>query len=167
MSARTGATVRLEPMAEGDFQRSLQRAIPRHAADAVRRGLWTQDRSLEASADEFNQLLPNGRETPGKRFANVVDVQSGRIVGETWYTVETQGGKARFWIDWIWVDPERRRNGYAESTLRLLEEEARRQGADRVGLSVWFDNAAALALYAKLGFTATDTRMTKPVRPLR
>lgn len=156
-----GARVRLEPMSEEDFQESIRRSIPRHAADYVRRGLWAGDASLERSEKEFAQLFPNGRETPDRHFANVFDAENNVRVGETWYLAQEQGGKLRFWVDWIWIDPQHRREGYASATLRLLEVEAERLGADRVGLSVWFDNPGAIALYSKLGYAPASMWMMK------
>jgi len=60
-------------MSEGDFQESLDRAIPRHAAEQVRQGLWTKEDAVEASRLEFDQLLPLGRETADYHFCQVVD----------------------------------------------------------------------------------------------
>ncbi len=163
MSTRAPKSIRLEPMSEADFRDSTQRSIPRHAADYVRRGLWAEEGSLEASRREFAELLPQGRETPDRHFANLVDPESGQRVGETWYLVQQRAGKVRFWIDWIWVDPNHRRKGYARAALLLLEEEARRKGADRLGLSVWFDNPGAIALYQKLGYAPASMWMMKPL----
>lgn len=153
--------IRLEPMSEEDFQESVRRSIPRHAADYVRRGLWAQEKSLESMKEEFSRLLPNGRETLNRHFAKIIDAEKSLRVGETWYLAQEQGGKLRFWIDWIWIDLEHRRKGYATSTLLLLEEEARKLGADRVGLNVWFDNPGAIALYSKLGYVPASMSMMK------
>lgn len=155
--------IRFEPMNERDFQDSVQRSIARLAAEYVRRGLWVEESAIGASRKEFARLLPNGRETPDRYFVNVVRAEGGQRVGETWYLVQEQGGKLRFWIDWIWIDPEHRRKGYATATLARLEEEARNRGADRVGLAVWLDNPGAIALYSKLGYVPASMWMMKPV----
>jgi ribosomal protein S18 acetylase RimI-like enzyme len=154
---------RLEAMTEEDFQESLERSIQRHATEYARRGLWTEDAALEASRLGFALLLPQGRATPHRRFCNVIEETLGSRVGETWYTVEEKGGKVQFWMDWILIDPPHRRRGHATRVLGLLEEEALRLGADRTGLSVWVDNPGAVALYAKLGYVATNMRMMKPI----
>ena len=158
--------VRLEPMSEEDFQKSLARDIPRYAEELVRRGLATEDHALEASRTDFTQFLPNGRETPHHHLSNAVDDAVGARVGEAWYTVQERGGKTQFWIDWVWIEPKHRRQGYATQTLRSLEEEARRAGADRTGLSVWTDNPGAMALYSKLGYTTVHMRMSKSLSPV-
>ena len=128
MSASAPKSVRLEPMSDADFRDSVQRSVTRHAADYVRRGLWAEAGSLEVSKKEFAELLPQGRETLNRYFATGVDQKTGQRVGETWYLVQPRAGKVRYWIDWIWIDPNHRRKGYAVATLQLLEEEARRRG---------------------------------------
>ena len=163
MSARAPKSVRLEPMSDVDFRDSVQRSVTRHAADYVRRGLWAEAGSLEVSQKEFAEFLPQGRETPNRHFASVVDPETGQRVGETWYQIQPRAGKVQFWIDWIWIDPDHRRKGYAVATFLQLEKEARRRGADRVGLSVWFDNPGAIALYQKLGYAPASMWMMKPL----
>ena len=49
--------------------------------------------------------------------------------------------------------------------MRQLEELARSLGSDRIGLDVWMDNPGAIALYSRLGFTASSMAMTKPLAP--
>lgn len=157
--------VQLEAMSEEDFEASISRGIPRHAADQVRRGLWTEDEAEQASRADFAELLPQGRETPHHHFCNIVDEKAGSRVGETWYSVRMKGGKTQVWVDWIWIDPPFRRRGHASNVLRHFEEMAAKLGADRIGLHVLSDNESALALYAKLGYRTTDVRMAKILNP--
>ncbi|EQD50355.1 GCN5-related N-acetyltransferase, partial [mine drainage metagenome] len=135
------------------------------AADQVSRGIWTEEEASEASRAEFAELLPQGRETPHYYFSNIVDEESGSRVGETWYSVRAKGGKTQFWIDWIWIEPQFRRRGYATQVFRHLEEEAGKMGADRIGLHVLTDNDGATALYSKLGYRTTNLRMAKILGP--
>jgi len=51
------------------------------------------------------------------------------------------------------VDPAHRRRGLAQSVMRALVERAAELGATNLYLQVETDNTAALALYARLGFT--------------
>ena len=151
-------------MNEAEFQASLERAIVRHAEYGSARGTWTAEAALDASRAEHAELLPNGRATPGRHFCRVVDDRDGRVVGETWYRAHEQGGRAQFWVDWIWIDPAHRRKGYATRLLLLLAAKAEQRGADQLGLSVVADNTNAIGLYAKLGFTVTRMQMTKRLR---
>ena len=111
--------------------------------------------------------FPQGRATPGYRFCHIVDDASGVRVGETWYQVGRRVGTTFAWIDWIWVEPEHRRHGYAQAAFRLIEAEAARAGADRIGLFVYEDNPGARALYDRLGYRPTSHRMEKPLAPAR
>ena len=153
--------IRLVPMDEAEFQASLERGIRRHAEDGVGRGSWSEQVALEASWDEFAQLLPQGRETSNRHFVLVIDAEHDRKVGEAWYLCKQEVGRVNFWVDWLWIEPEARRKGYATSVLRLLEIEASAAGADRIGLGVVADNAAAMALYSKLGFRPARLHLEK------
>ena len=142
--------IRLDPMSEGEFRASLARAIPRHAAEEVRRGHWTEEEAAGSSQTDFSQLLPQGRETPNFHFCWIVDEESGTRVGETWYNMQTKGGKMQFWIDWVWVEPQFRRRGYATRVFHHLEEQAARVGADRIGLHVLTYRAKGRVPYPSL-----------------
>ena len=105
--------------------------------------------------------FPRAGRTEGFDFRNIVDGDSGARVGETWFSAQPIGGKVQFWVNWIWVEPTYRRRGIATLTFRLLEEEAIRAGADRVGLYVHAENEGAQSLYRRLGFAPTGIRMSK------
>lgn len=132
----------------------------------MERGLWTEERSLETSRTLIERLLPQGRETPGCRFYVIVS-EDGTRIGETWYSLEEEGGKKRFWVEWITIDPPYRRRGYASDALRLLQDEARGLGADSIGLNVWADNPEAIRLYSKLGYTVLNMSMSKSTASTR
>ena len=56
------------------------------------------------------------------------------------------------------VDPDRRRSGLGGVLLKALLQRARQQGAVHATLEVASDNVAALALYARNGFSTAGTR---------
>ena len=151
--------IRLEPMSEAQFQESLEQGIVRLAAEMTRRGHWTEAESRESARSEFAQMLPEGGRTANRRFRVIVDAESGRRVGETWCTVRPYGGKVQYWVDWLGIDAPYRRQGFGRAALRALAEEAARDGADRIGLSVISDNGPARALYEQMGFRDETRRM--------
>jgi len=153
--------IRLQPMSETEFGTFLERAIPRRAERYARRGVWAEEQAVAASRALYSRLLPNGLHTPGHHFCHIVDQAAGTRVGEVWYKAGDEGGVVQFWIEWIWVEPEHRRRGFATGALRLLEQEARRLGATRLGLDVWLDNPGAIELYRKMGYSATSMSMVK------
>ncbi len=67
-----------------------------------------------------------------------------------------QDAKAR--LVSIGVTPEVRGRGAATALMRALEQEVVRRGADRVGLSVFADNARAIRFYEKTGWELAATR---------
>ena len=156
--------VRLVPMTEDDFREAMARAIPRHAANSVRRGHWREEAALEACRREIAERHPQGVRTPNQFFAKIVNEDDDTRVGETWYSSEEQGGKIRFWVDWIWIEPEYRRRGFATQVLELLAKEAVQQGADRMGLYVYTDNPGAMSLYTKLGYVTETMGMIRDLK---
>ncbi len=157
--------IRLQPMTEEQFQAYLERAVVRRAERSVSRGLWRESAALEAGREAIAEWLPQGLHTPHHYFVHLVDERTGKRVGEAAYSVTEKGGKVQFWIDWLCVDPEQRRKGYATEALQLLGEKAAEAGADRVGLDVFADNPVAQALYARLGFVPLATAMVKLLDP--
>jgi len=73
---------------------------------------------------------------------------SGRIAGYVGLVAEGGTGKVAF----LAVQPEFQRRGLGEAMLRWSLHWLRRQGTRRAKLIVRADNAAAIALYRKLGF---------------
>lgn len=61
----------------------------------------------------------------------------------------------------VYVDPAARRTGTGELLVRAFLDRARRLGAPRVVLSSATSNAAAQALFARLGFRPTMVEMTR------
>jgi len=154
-------------MDAAEFEKFLARGIPRRAERFVARGIWREPAAIEASRAVYARVLPAGVATPHQHLCHLVDEATGARVGETWYSSEEEGGVVQFWIEWIWIEPEFRRRGYATAALRLLEEEAHRRGAPRIGLDVWTDNPAALELYQKLGYSPANMSMVKRIEPSR
>src|SRR5690242_4779559 len=62
---------------------------------------------------------------------------------------------ARTWLGGVGVVPAHRGSGVGEALTRMLLEQAREAGAREMVLEVIVENAPAIALYEKLGFTRT------------
>ena len=155
--------IRLVPMDETDFARPLARAIPRRAERYVARGVWREERALDASLQLYAQLLPQGGSTPHPHFVRVEESSTETTVGEAWYDTEEVAGVVPFWIEWITIEPEHRRKGYASAALDLLEQDARRLGAARTGLDVWSNNPGAFELYRKQGDRTIRQSLVEPL----
>ncbi len=149
-------------MTETEFARFVADAIPGYAADKVASGQWAEAESLELSRAALDELLPQGLNTPGNHFFNVVD-GAGRPVGSLWIAAKEQAGRRIAYIYDIRIRPECRRRGHATRALRAAEDEARRLGLGGIGLHVFGHNPAARTLYEALGYRATNINMFKPL----
>ncbi len=157
--------VRLEPMTREQFRASIESSIVRIAEENRSLGLWEGGLAEATARGEFDQLLPQGFETPGFSFWTIVDNRSGVRVGEAWSSVDTKGGRPHFWVHWLFIDPAHRRRGYARDSLEELGRRAQAAGADRIGLHVLADNAPARSLYDKMGYRPTSLRMAQRLPP--
>lgn len=67
----------------------------------------------------------------------------------------------------LYVLPEHRRRGIGTALMRCAESWARARGDRQIGLQVYQNNKAALALYQHLGYQSESLWMAKPLhRPL-
>jgi ribosomal protein S18 acetylase RimI-like enzyme len=154
--------IALEPMTQAQFDAWLSRAIAEYAQDHVVDGRWSEEEAVEKSRAEHDQLLPQGLKTPDHHLWSIVSASDRKAVGILWVAIR-QTPKPNAFIYNIEIFPEFRRRGFAEAAMRMLEVEARRMGAETVRLHVFGHNTAARPLYEKLGYTATNIVMAKPL----
>lgn len=154
----------MRPMTETEHRAWLARIVPAYAADKVESGQWSQDESLAASAREFDELLPQGPATPDNFLYTLLDAE-GRAVGSLWFALRTKFNARIAFVYDVEVAPEHRRQGHAWRAFQALDDEVRALGLSGIALHVFGHNAAAQALYAKLGFRATHVSLFKPVDP--
>jgi ribosomal protein S18 acetylase RimI-like enzyme len=83
--------------------------------------------------------------------ASLVAVERKRPVGLA--NLGRRGG--RTWLGGVGVVPDHRGSGVGESLTRMLLDHAREAGGREMVLEVIVENAPAISLYAKLGFTRT------------
>jgi ribosomal protein S18 acetylase RimI-like enzyme len=152
----------LRAMSLPEYERWLEATIPAYAADKVASGQWSQAESLARSKKEYDELLPQGRGTADNHFFTIVDAQSA-AVGVLWFAVKTRFDARIAYVFDVAVQPERQREGHALRAFVALEDEVRRLGLSGIGLHVFGHNTGAHALYARLGFAATNISMFKPL----
>lgn len=153
----------LSPMTETIFKPYYDAAVAGYAQEHVRGGRWSAEEAPEASAREFEGLLPNGLQTPGNHFFSLCADGIDEPVGMLWFAERTEGGQQIAFIYDIRIKPAFQRRGFASQAIQALEEEARRLGLSAIGLHVFGHNHAARALYEKLNFEVTNVIMRKSV----
>lgn len=78
----------------------------------------------------------------------LVGVDGNRVVGSVMAGYEGHRG----WINYLAVDPDRRRLGFARALMGAAEERLRALGCAKLNLQIRNDNSAAIAFYRRLGF---------------
>lgn len=138
-------------MSEDDFAAFLRKSIPEYAYDQMRAGNWTAGESVGRARAEFQQMLPNGLQTPNQHLSVIVD-ERGYKAGMLWYFVNgNRSRKTAFLID-LFLFPEARHKGYEPQVFELFEQEARGLGVERVELQVFTHKSDEIQLYRENGF---------------
>jgi ribosomal protein S18 acetylase RimI-like enzyme len=58
----------------------------------------------------------------------------------------------RGWINYLAVDPDRRRQGFARALMAAVEDQLRALGCPKINLQIRHDNRDAIAFYRRIGF---------------
>ena len=77
--------------------------------------------------------------------------------------VDQQWGDRHSYVLVLYVLPEHRRHGLATGLLATAQAWAQARGDRQIGLQVFADNTAALALYRKLGYRTHSLWLAKPL----
>ncbi|MHC4939822.1 MAG: GNAT family N-acetyltransferase [Planctomycetota bacterium] len=107
------------------------------------------DDALERTRRQLDSILPQGRDTPGHHFFDIVDDEP---VGSLW-VAEVDGD---LFIYDIMVDEAHRGRGLGTAAMRAAEDLARKRGAAGIGLSVFAHNEGAIRLYERLGYEVVE-----------
>ncbi len=152
--------VKLLPMSPDAWADWRLASIRGYAADKVTAGTWPAETAQERAAAEFNELLPQGQQTPGHECGAIV-TDAGEAVGVVWFAPQREIGVGAAFIYDIVIDEDQRGRGYGRAAMEALEPLARSLGYDRIGLHVFGHNAVARSLYQSVGYVETDVQMEK------
>jgi len=116
----------------------------------------------EADADDVVRLwvacgLVRPWNDPRKDIARKLAVQRdlflvGAVGDRILATVMAGYDGHRGWINYLAVDPDRRRQGFARALMGAAEERLRALGCAKINLQIRQDNSEAIAFYRRLGF---------------
>ncbi|MCX6081571.1 MAG: GNAT family N-acetyltransferase [Chloroflexi bacterium] len=148
------------PMSDEDFAAFIRKSIPEYAYDQMRAGNWTSTEAAGRARSEFQQMLPDGPQTPNAYLHTIIDEQ-GHKIGMLWYFVDpTRTRKTAFLIEFF-VFPEERHKGYEAQALALFDDEARSLGVERVELQIFTHKDEDVRLYRENGFQDTSIFFAK------
>ncbi|MGE6108471.1 GNAT family N-acetyltransferase [Aeromonas sobria] len=151
----------LVAMSQGQYERYVAQSWRDYAEENVATGRWPQAGALARARAEYEALLPQGLATSSQQLFAIQD-GAGQTVGGLWLAIRTapDGQRSGFVYD-ITILPGARRQGHGRRAFTLLESLARAQGLVSIGLNVFANNPAALALYRRLGYRVTNLAMSK------
>ena len=152
--------VTFTPMSEQDYAAFIRKSVPEYAYDQMRSGNWTANEAAGRARAEFQQMLPNGPQTPNAYLRNVLDEQGHRI-GMLWFFVDpNRSRKTAFLIDFF-LFPEGSRKGYEAQALALFEDEARNLGVERVEMQIFTHKDDDVQLYRENNYLETSIFFSK------
>ncbi len=151
----------LIPMSTEKYSDYLDSGVLNYAKENVESGRWPEKGALERSRANFNQLLPQGLETPDNYLFEVIAEPGGPTVGSIWFAVEEQHGHRSAFVLDVEIKPEFRRQGHAKAAFEAVEIFVRKLGLSSIGLHVFGHNPGAQTLYSELGYEVTSINMLK------
>ena len=152
--------VTFTPMSDEDYGAFIRKSVPQYAYDQTRSGNWSQGEAAAKARAEFQQMLPNGPQTPNAYLHNVLD-EKGRRIGMLWYFVDvSRSRKTAFLIDFFLFSEGRGKN-YEAQALALFEQEARGLGVERVEMQIFSHHEEDIELYRKNSYLATSIFFSK------
>lgn len=141
-----------------EFKVLSQREYAVHSSEVE--GISTED-ALKNVAELFARLVPNGRNTPGQLFFEVIEKKSGEAVGYLWLGIQERFGRKVTSINDIIVNESRRGEGFGKALMMCVEQESEKAGAKRIRLHVFQRNETARKLYESMGFQISSIDMFK------
>lgn len=117
--------------------------------------------ALKSASEQFDKLVPNGTDTPGQSFFDVLETGSGKPVGYLWLGTQNRFGRKVVSINDITIKSTYRGRGLGKALMKLVEQESQKVGAVRIRLHVFHNNEVAKRLYFSMGFVPTNVDMRK------
>ncbi|MEX0865869.1 MAG: GNAT family N-acetyltransferase [Pirellulales bacterium] len=157
-------SLRLEPMSAAEFADYLQRQRLRFATAKAEVESLPLETVLPAANEQLARTLPQGRQTAGHTFVNLLSVpQHGApvTVGEAWYWQhETPLGREGYLYD-IFIHPEHRRAGHGRAALAAIEAALAQAGCRQLWLNVFASNTPARRFYEACGYSLGTLHLSK------
>lgn len=148
--------VDVRPMTPERFAGFAAASEAAFADDLAASGRYSPEDAAIESRRQMQLELPDGVDSAGQElFTAEVD---GVEVGVLWIGVRTRDGRPHAFILDVEIAEDHRRRGYGRDVMHAAEREARRLGADSIGLHVFGFNTAAIRLYESLGYRRVEER---------
>ena len=126
-------------------------SIADYARELVASGQSAESCAVQNATNEFDEILPDGFETPNHFFRHIANAR-GENIGFIWF--ERRDDDV-FICDFA-INENQRGKGLGRESMRELERVVREMGTFKISLHVFEHNAPALALYRSMGYQASS-----------
>jgi GNAT superfamily N-acetyltransferase len=153
--------IRLRPLREGELAGFFADAKAQYAIDIELHAGWTEADARAKAQRDLGGLFPGGQPREGLVLRVVEETEGGEPVGRVMFTEREVEGRPVLWLYEIFLGESVRGRGLGKAAMRLLEDEARSRGAERIELNVFGGNETARSLYRSLGYGEVAVVMSK------
>lgn len=148
--------ITLQIMNSTEYEQYLTHAIKEYAAEHVKAGRWTEEEAVGKAAKEYEQLLPEGENTPNHKLFTIR--ANDEAVGMIWLGLRPNN---KGFIYDIKIQEEHQGRGFGKQAMKEIEKIGKELGLKSIGLHVFGHNEVARSLYEKLGYEITNIKMEK------
>ena len=153
--------VTFKPLTKKEFKNYYNESITSYSEDIIITLGVENKLAFETAQEQFEKLLPDGKDTINNHISSIIDKKSSNRVGILWYTIREEFNQKCVFISDIIIFSEYRGKGYGTRTFNELEKITTKKGIYSIKLHVFGHNTKARALYKRLGFLDDSIYMSK------
>ncbi len=146
-------------MTDSEYVKFIERSIPDYAKDKEQSDNLTEQEALDLAHKQFEELLPQGINTPKHFFFSIVDNESKQSIGDVWLADRSMKGS--LYIFDLFLAPQARGKGLGKLVMSELEVETKKLSFNALRLHVFGHNTVARRLYESSGYITTNIHMLK------
>ena len=134
-----------------------------YVKEKIKAGTWMPEHAEKRALEDMSKILPEGYLTKNAYFYRIIDraLPTPAVIGFIWFNIHRRNNVNELFLYDITILDDYQGQGYGTKTMLLLEEEAKKQEAQRIGLHVFGHNERALHLYQKMGYDSKSVTMYK------
>lgn len=150
--------IRLEPMMESGLAAFRDHYI-NHYTQAYTNEWRSRETASSFAREDFDEIFREGLRAENRTFLSIMENQDGRVLGELVVLQAAERGEPALFLEWIWLEPQFRGQGFGTQALTLFETSGIR--ADVAFLVSAYDpeSPSLAALFRKCGFQRTGVMM--------
>ena len=154
----------MRPMTSGEFEVLRARLVREYAAAHVRAGIRSEDEAEQRAAEQTDELLPQGVDTPGMMLL-VAESPDGEPIGHVWVGLE-RASRLPECLDLLHRDRAKpAQQGLRPRPVARGRTRDPRRGVKVIGLNVFGPNTIARKLYESAGYEIASLQMHKVLLP--